>query len=494
MSQRNDFRTLLATIGVVAALAGCSGGADEVASPGEGAFAPPPVVTPPPPPVTPPPPPPVTGPPADCPAGFTNVGTIARGTTTFRSCLLPQSILGGLLVPRRDGTVYSISGRVDVGGDQGGNANSPRTGVQRGTLTIEAGVTLYGSAGLDYIVVNRGSQLNVQGTSTAPVIMTSRQSVEANTNVDSIGQWGGLVILGRAPISNCPGTVAPGTPDCEAQVEGTNAFYGGNAAGDSSGSIRYLRIQHSGFQILPNNELNGITLAGVGNGTVFEYVQVHNSSDDGIEWFGGSVNGRYLVLTGNDDDSLDTDVGYNGANQFVIVVQRATGGDRMFEMSGSTRTPASQPKFANVTAVGRAGGGVGLIFNSGADNRFYNTTVAKRTGGTGAGASCLDVDDTTTTGLFRSVFFTCPTAFDDDANGAAATLFGAGTNNNTSNGTSTLQNTFVNGANETAVPAFATLTSASSFFTQVSYIGAVRDTSDNWWQGWTCGLATGSTC
>jgi hypothetical protein len=490
MFAHDKLKTLAAAVGAAAILSAC-GGADDVASPGEAAFAQP---APPPPTPPPPTPPPSSGPPADCPAGFANIGTLAgRGGATLRSCQLPQTILGGLLVPRRDGTVYAITGRTDVGADQGGDVNNPRTNFERGVLTIEAGVTLYGSAGLDYIVVNRGSQLNVQGAATAPVVMTSRQSVEGNTNVDSIGQWGGLVILGRAPISNCPGTVTPGTAACEAQVEGTNAFYGGNGSADNSGSMRYLRLMHSGFQILPNNELNGITLAGVGSGTIFEYVQVHNSSDDGIEWFGGTVNGRYLVLTGNDDDSLDTDVGFSGALQFGIVVQRANGGDRMNEFSASTRTPASNPKVANFTYVGRAGGGSGIVMNSGTNSRFFNVIVTRPAGGSGAGTACLDVDDATTTGSFDSVFFSCPTAFDDDANGAAAALFNAGTNN-TANGASTLTATFVNGANETAVAAFANLPSISSFFTQVSYVGGVRDANDTWWQGWTCGLTAASTC
>lgn len=492
MPARNNLNTLLVTFGAVMALSACSG-SDEVASPGEGAFPPPPpAVTPPPPP--PPGPPPTVGPPTDCPAGFANVGTIVDRTgATLRSCQLPQSILTGLVVPARDGTVYSINGRTDVGQDQGGDVNSPLTGTQRGILTVEQGVRIYGTAGLDYIVVNRGSQLNIQGTATAPVIMTSRQSIEGQTNVDSIGQWGGLVILGRAPISNCPGAVVAGTPQCEAQVEGTNAFYGGNGAADNSGSIRYLRIQHSGFQILPNNELNGITLAGVGNATTFEYVQVHNSSDDGVEWFGGTVNAKYLVMTGIDDDSFDTDVGFTGSVQFGIVVQRANGGDRMNEFSGSTRLPAANPKMANITYVGRAGGGAGIVMNSGTDSEFYNVVVTRPAGGTGSGAACLDVDDATTTGSFNSVFFSCPTPFDDDANGAAAALFNAGANN-TAAGTSTLTGTFINGANETAVPAFANLPSISPFFTQVSYIGGVRDATDTWWQGWTCGLTADSPC
>jgi hypothetical protein len=489
MPPRNTLKTLVMTFSAAAAVSAC-GGADEVASPGEAAFAPAPAPTPPPP----PPPPSNSGPPADCPTGFINVGTVLDRTgDILRSCQLPQQVLDGLVVPQRERTVYAVSGRVDVGQDQGGDFNSPLAGSQRGVLTVEAGVRIYGSAGLDFIVVNRGSQINVQGEPTRPVIMTSKQSIEGNTGVDSIGQWGGLVILGRAPISNCPGTVTPGTPECEAQVEGTNAFYGGNGPADNSGTLRYLRLMHSGFQILPNNELNGITLAGVGNGTTIDFVQVHNSSDDGIEWFGGTVNARHLVMSGIDDDSFDSDVGFSGSIQFGIVVQRANGGDRMNEFSGSTRTPAANPKIANVTYVGRAGGGAGIVMNTGTDSEFYNVVVTRAAGGSGAGASCLDVDDATTTGAFGSVFFSCPNAFDDDASTAAATLFNAGVGN-TSAGTSTLTATFVNGANETAVTAFANLPSISSFFQQVSYIGAVRDASDTWWQGWTCGLTVDTPC
>jgi hypothetical protein len=496
MSAQNNLKTLVTAFSALAALSGC-GGSDDVASPGEAAFtAPPPVVAPPP--APPSAPPPSSGPAADCPAEFANVGTVLdEAGATLRVCQFPQLVTGGLVVPKRDGTIYSISGRTDVGQDQGGDVNSPLAGATRGVLTLEAGVRVFGSGGLDYIVVNRGSQLNVQGSATEPVVLTSRQDIEGSATIDSIGQWGGLVILGRGPINNCPGGVTPGTPGCEAQVEGTNAFYGGNGTADNSGSVRYLRVKHSGFQILPNNELNGITLAGVGSGTTMDHIQVHNSSDDGIELFGGTVNARYIVLTGNDDDSLDSDSGHSGALQFVLVVQRANGGDRMNEMSnagGAVRTPVTNTKIANFTYVGRAGGGAGIIMNTAANIQYYNGVVTKAAGGTGAGASCLDHDDAPdTVGAFNSVFFSCPNAFDDDANGAAAARFAAGTDN-TAAGTSTLAATFVNGANETAATPFATLPTISAFFTQVPYIGAVSDANDTWWQGWTCGLTASDPC
>lgn len=489
MSKSTTTKSLLATFGAVLALAGCGNGADRVASPGEGAFPPPPATTPPPP-TTPPPttPPPTGGPAVDCPSGFTNIGTVANNT--LRACRLPELIVGNLVVPKRAGTVYAITGKTQVGEDMGGNAQAPTAGARKGTLTIDPGVKLFGSAGADFLVVNRGSEIYAQGTATEPVVFTSKQSVEGQTSTDSIGQWGGVVILGRAPISACPGTTVSGTPECQAQVEGTNAFYGGNAPRDNSGVMKYVRVMHSGFEIAPNNELNGITLAGVGDGTVFEYVQVHNSSDDGIEWFGGTVNGRYVVLTGNDDDSLDTDTGWNGALQFGIVMQRANGGDRMNEWSAIRREPYSRPKVANFTYIGRAGGGAAIMLNQGTQASFYNSVLTRPTGGSGDGALCLAIADDNTKATFHSVYMSCPTAFKD---ARAQADFQAGTNN-TANGTSTLSALFVNGANENAVPAYANLRSASPYFQQVDYIGGVRNANDNWWKGWTCGLTADAGC
>lgn len=485
------------------ALAGCgSGGADSVASPGEGQFPPPPVVVSPPPP--PPPPPPGTIAAPSCPTGFTDLGvlasTVIRGTSgPARECLLPSTITTTLTVPSQVSigrTVYRITGRVDVGQDQGGDASAPRPGTTSAVLTIEPGTTLFGSSGLDYIVVNRGSRMNAIGTQALPIVFTSRNDL-VDTQADpanAIGEWGGLVILGRAPINVCPGTTLPGTAGCESQVEGTNAFFGGNAIADSSGTLNYVQVKHSGFQILPNNELNGITFAGVGTGTQLDYIQVHNSSDDGIEWFGGTVNARHLVLTGNDDDSLDTDQGYNGVNQYIIVVQRTGGGDRIIEASnigGAARTPLSNPGFANFTFVGRPNGGDAIILNTATTARLYNGVV------TGS-AACFDVDDAGTNAVFGSVFFSsCTTPFRDDTatRGAAdaAAIFNAGVNN-LAGGTSTLVNTFINGASEAARPAFTNLPSVNPFLQQVAYIGAVRDANDTWFSGWTCGLPGGTPC
>jgi hypothetical protein len=483
------FLMTMAAAGASLALASC-GGADGVASPGEGDFggggggsgggggggggggaA------------------------TDCPTGFANVGTVnAAVGGTLRICQLPALITGNLVVPLRTGTIYSISGRVDVGQDRGGNAASPIAGAAQGILTVEPGVRIFGSAGLDYIVVNRGSQIFAQGTSTSPIVFTSRQSVEGSTGVDSIGQWGGLVILGRANISNCPAAVPYNSPNCEAQVEGTNALYGGSNEADNSGVLQYVRVQHSGFQILPGNELNGITFAGVGTGTTVDHIQVHNSSDDGVEFFGGNVNVKYLVLTGNDDDSIDTDQGYDGHIQYALVVQRANGGDRIIEASMAslaTLNQRSRPTLSNFTFVARDSSSDAIVLNTGTDYRLYNGVVTRP----GTAGACLDIDDAATTATFRSVFFSCSLAFRDDANvnaAAASAIFGPGANNNTSNGTSTLTGTFINGANENGVP-ITDPVPLSAFFTVPLNIGAVRNSTDTWYAGWACGV-TSTTC
>jgi hypothetical protein len=283
--------------------------------------------------------------------------------------------------------------------------------------------------------------------------------------------------------------VTPPNIACEAQVEGTNAFYGGNTAADNTGRLRYFRLMHSGFQILPGNELNGITVAGVGNGTVMEYIQVHNSSDDGIEPFGGTVNMKYVVLTGNDDDSFDTDTGYRGAVQFMIVRQVPNRGDRGFEFSSAgNQALFTRPVISNLTLIGRTGGGDGIVLNTGNALQLYNSVVTST-------GTCFDIDDaaTVTNGpTFNSVYFGCGTDFRLDGNQDAATsgIFATGANNGS--GASTL-NGVINGANETARTPTA-VAGINPFFVNTTYIGAVRDSTDTWYAGWSCGIATGSTC
>ena len=499
--------TLLAISASALALAACGGGA-EVASPGEGDFGdggngggnggdptdPPPGT-----------------PAADCPTGFANVGLIANDT--LRVCQLPQQIEGNLTVPLRAGTIYAINGRTSVGTDRGVDPAAPTAGSTQGILTIEAGVRIFASSGNDYLLINRGSQIFAEGTASSPIVFTSRQNVEGTTTATSQGQWGGIVIAGRAPQANCQLT-APVT--CTGQVEGTSAFYGGNVPTDNSGRLRYVQIKYSGFEISTGNELQALTLAGVGSGTTVEYVQSYNSSDDGIEIFGGNVNLRHIVINGADDDGLDTDTGWRGGAQFGIVTQRApnsTSRSAGFEFSAApTSIPIasrynSQPKIANFTLVGRnapTDAHTVAHFDTGTDATVINSVF---TNVAGSAAGCLAIADADTQSVaptFTSVFMSCAIPYRPSNTAASQAVFTAGTGN-TATGTSTLTApasgtslsnqtlNFINGANETAV----TPTDAPavySWFMPTTYVGAVQNASDTWWRGWTCGLTDGQPC
>lgn len=473
-------------------------GADDVASPGEGGIIVTPTPTPTPAP-TPTPTPTPTPVPADCPTGTTNAGTIETVNGTRRNCQISGRINDTLAISRVPGAIYSLSGRVDVGTDVGGNGAA--SGGKAVTLTVDPGVVVFASSGADFLVVNRGSRLNAVGTETNPIVFTARSNVTGSVTDNSQGLWGGIVLLGRAPISNCSGDAVGGTVGCENQIEGTtNALYGGATAGDNSGSLRYVQIRYSGFQIAEGNELQGLTTGGVGTGTTIDHIQVHNSSDDGIEAFGGLQNMKYLVITGADDDSLDTDLGYKGFIQFVIAVQKsASSGDTIIEADSNgteNATPRQNTRLANFTFVHKstlAGVTNAILLRGGTDYTMVNGVVTTP-------AYCVDVDAAqtmATTGpdeagppKFNSMFLTCGTgvAFQETAPDILASditaLFTAGTNNNTA-GTSTLTNVFVNGANENGVTAFDAST-LGSFFVRTTYIGAVRDASDTWYAGWTC--------
>ena len=371
--------------------------------------------------------------------------------------------------------IYSISGAVNVGTDVGGDGTL--AGGDPVTLTIQAGVTIFGSQGLDYLVVNRGSRLNAVGTPTLPIIFTSRLNVvgtEGNQSISdsSQGLWGGVILLGRAPISDCNTQVPGGSAACQNVIEGTTgSLYGGATATDNSGIMQYVQIRYSGFAIAQGNELQGLTLGGVGNNTTIDHIQIHNSSDDGIEIFGGRPNLKHIIVTGADDDNLDTDLGYRGTIQFVISIQKPTGdGDLVIEADSNNNEdalPRQYTRVSNLTAVQNhnGSGGNAILLRGGTDYALLNSVIVST-------AACLDIDETggTTTRaadnalqdlgppVFRSARFACPTAFRNDNNvtqAQVAAIFGSGTNNNSDAHVSSLTGTgpYINGANETAVAA-----------------------------------------
>ncbi|MET0247754.1 MAG: hypothetical protein ABW182_13470, partial [Sphingomonas sp.] len=235
-----------------AMLSACDG-ATSVASPGEGVIVVP-APTPAAPTPTPTPTPTPGTPAASCPSGTIDRGVIG----SFRGCRIPSLITGTTTLAKLPGVAYEINGRVNVGIDLGGSGSAP--GGQSAILTVQPGVIFYANeldADNDYLLVNRGSRILAEGTEAQPIIFTSRENVAGTATDESQGQWGGIILAGRAPISNCNlGGVVGGAANCENVVEGTGtALYGGNAPADDSGVMRYVQIRYSGTILAEGVEL-----------------------------------------------------------------------------------------------------------------------------------------------------------------------------------------------------------------------------------------------
>ena len=228
-------------------------------------------------------------------------------------------------------TVYKLTGRLQV-----------NTGA---ILTIPAGTRIEGVGGTaSFIAVAQGGKININGTVSNPVIMTSGLTVKTP------GDWGGLVICGKAPINRVTGGAST------AQSEVAELTYGGTTAADNSGTIRYLRLEYCGAAFNSEKEFNGVSLFGVGSGTVFEYVQCYHGADDGFEFFGGTVNTSNLVSFGNEDDQFDWTEGWNGTNTNWYGKISFGKGNRGIEADnfelGFANTPLSNPTINNLTLVG----------------------------------------------------------------------------------------------------------------------------------------------
>lgn len=228
-------------------------------------------------------------------------------------------------------TVYKLTGRLQV-----------NTGA---TLTIPAGTKIEGIGGTaSFIAVAQGGKININGTASNPVVMTSGLTVKAP------GDWGGLVICGKAPINRVTGGAST------AQSEVAELTYGGTTSADNSGTIRYLRIEYCGAAFNSEKEFNGLSLFGVGSGTTVEYVQVYHGADDGFEFFGGNVNTSNLVSFGNEDDQFDWTEGWIGTNTNWYGKISFGKGNRGVEADnfelGFANTPLSNPTISNVSLVG----------------------------------------------------------------------------------------------------------------------------------------------
>ena len=246
-------------------------------------------------------------------------------------------------------------------------------------LTIQAGSVIKGRAKAagetaSALIIARGGKIMAEGTSQAPIIFTyETDPLDGTTSPTTRGRWGGVIILGKAELNSEAGeTAIEGIPTGE-----TRALYGGEDDTDNSGVLRYISIRHGGAVIGAGNEINGLTLGGVGSETTLEYIEIVGSQDDGIELFGGTANIRYLISAYNQDDAVDYDEGYRGFCQFVIIHQdpATEAADRGFECDGGTTPedgrPFATPMFVNVTVRGNSGKRVASVRDN-AGGFFYN--------------------------------------------------------------------------------------------------------------------------
>jgi hypothetical protein len=381
------------------------------------------------------------------------------------------------------------------------------------TLIIEPGTVIKGEAGsgeeASALVVARGGTINAQGEANNPIILTAKadQTFSAPAGIvtngglpsGTAGLWGGLIVLGKASLNSSPG---------ESAIEGISTseprgLYGGSEDDDNSGTIRYVSVRHGGTDIGAGNEINGVTMGGVGRGTTIEYVEVFGNKDDGFEWFGGTVNTKYLVSAYNQDDAVDYDEGWRGNNQFWLIYQVGSadrGGEHDGGTDPETAQPYATPTIANASFFG-LGSNRALTFRDNAGGHYINSIFTNY--GRGVDIEYLgdaSVEDSHNRFVAGDLTFKANILH----NVAGNTWTIANPDNLTID--QAAQNAFdvyfANEGNTTAsdpmfaadgvtpmaggvVSAVATLPS-NSFFTTVSYKGAVDPAAGpTWIQGWT---------
>lgn len=265
--------------------------------------------------------------------------------------------------------------------------------VDGAVLNIEAGTVVKGDKETKAtLIVERGGRINAIGNATKPIVFTSAQAPGQR----GYGDWGGLVICGKAPINTVSGTQ---------RIEGgPRSYYGGTNPSDNSGTLSYIRIEFAGVEYQTDNEINGLTMGAVGSGTTINHIQVSYCGDDSYEWFGGTVNAKYLVAFRGWDDEFDTDYGYSGNLQFLVGLRDPNVADKSksngFESDnnsdGSTNQPYTSPVFSNVSLFGP-----------------YTalTDLVDPQGGNGSFQAALHLRRNTRLSCFNSVFAGWPKGF-----------------------------------------------------------------------------------
>ena len=370
-------------------------------------------------------------------------GEIPTGTTLTGNITANATLTSG--------SSYKLSGGLHV---KAGN-----------TLTIEPGVTVVAvdDDAPDYILIEQGAKIDAQGTVSNPIVMTSE--------LKKSGAWGGIHICGRAHTNAGEGVLS----------EIGNAPYGGSDDSDNSGTLRYIRLEYTGFALDEEHEANGISFYGVGNGTTVEYVQAYKGSDDGFEFFGGSVNVKHMVVTDCTDDSFDWTEGWNGRGQFLVAYQSGEEEcDCLMECDNNGNnfdaTPVAHPILSNLTLVGdnSANNTRGIRLRAGTQAEIYNSIITGK-------AKCITLEtEQTEQALLSGTSKLQHIAMSSDLNSEngiyTAEMFAAATGNSTD---------YVNAlANDYVGTLSGGVTPDDPFFTRVDYKGAVS-ASDDWTSGWT---------
>ena len=351
------------------------------------------------------------------------------------------------------GKTYTLNGGVHV-----------KSGA---TLTIQPGVTIVAQHDetVDYILIEQGAKIDAQGTAAQPIVMTSEKK--------EAGAWGGLHICGYAHTNNGSGKSEIG-----------NAPYGGNNDADNSGTLKYIRLEYTGYAFDEEHEANGVSFYGVGNGTTVEHLQAYQGSDDGFEFFGGSVNVKYMVVTSCSDDSFDWTEGWNGKAQFLVAYQEGESSlgyacDCLMECdnngTNNAATPVAHPTIANATLIGNGGDAQGVRLRAGTQVELYNTII------TGKGKPLTVATNETENALKDGTSKLEYVAI----SGELSSKQGIYTNADFAQATGNLTNQEFSWTGKYV----GTLDggkdlSADSFFTKTDYKGAVKS-GDDWTSGWT---------
>ena len=375
---------------------------------------------------------------------------------------------------------YILNGRVFVSEGQ--------------TLTIEAGTIIKGAAGngekAAALIVARGGKILAEGTAQEPIIFTSAVDEIARDKTGALscsggnlssnfrGLWGGLILLGKAKTNSSEAVLAiEGIPTTEKR-----GLYGGTDDADNSGSLKYVSIRFGGTEIGANNEINGLTLGAVGSGTTIDYLEVIANKDDGIEFFGGTVNTKHVVITNCGDDCFDADEGYNGKNQFWVAFQDGEG-DNGGEHDGGPEDcllcqPYSNFQVFNATFVGNGSNRALRIRENSAASYYNSIFVNFKTG--------LEIKDAESLAQYNSgllkfnnnVLFQIATPWEAKSADLVNQLLVAG---NTTDVDPKMNDKNVPSANLGAV-----FSPNNAFFTNVNYKGAFDPSaSTRWIDGWT---------